>query len=66
VTRETLLIATRRPPADDAEAEPVLIETGRDHITLTLDDGERLEFDRTELAAAINPATLIGATRRAA
>jgi len=35
------------------EAEPVVLVTSGDAVTLTLDDGEQLVFDRTELARAV-------------
>lgn len=38
---------------DAVEAEPVLIEGGVESVTLTLDDGTEVTFDRDELMAAL-------------
>lgn len=38
------------------EAEPVLVAVDGDAVTLTLDDGEMLEFDASELRAALEDA----------
>jgi hypothetical protein len=46
---ETLLMAVR---GDDAE--PVVIDTADDDVTLILDDGARITFDRRELVAALD------------
>ncbi len=48
------LLIAHRTRDDQTEAEPVLVETADSRIlTFQLDDGERLEFDRAELAAAL-------------
>ena len=48
---EQLLIATRSKDGD-TETEPVLIVHNGVSTVLVLDDGERIEFDATELRAA--------------
>jgi hypothetical protein len=51
---ETLIMATRAGrPEHTPEAEPVLVELAGDTVVLTLDDGDRLELDASELRAAI-------------
>lgn len=55
MTPRTLLTATRGSYNDPAaEAEPVLVEHDEQTVTLTLDDGEELTFDRGELRAALD------------
>jgi hypothetical protein len=50
----TALIATRAIPRERvAEAEPVVVETDADIVRLELDDGECIDFDRSELLAAL-------------
>jgi hypothetical protein len=51
-----LLMATRRGlPEHTGEAEPVLVYRDQGNVVLVLDDGEQLELDALELAAAIKP-----------
>lgn len=40
-------------PEHTPEAELVLVDTAGDTATLTLDDGERISFNVTELRAAL-------------
>jgi len=40
-------------PEHTTEAEPLIVETRGDLVVLALDDGERLELDRSELLAAL-------------
>jgi hypothetical protein len=53
--RETLLMAARGVH-EDMEAEPVLVAVDGGHATLTLDDGETVDFDLRELRAALEDA----------
>jgi len=49
-------MATRRGlPEHTGEAEPVLVYRDQGNVVLVLDDGEQLELDALELAAAIKP-----------
>jgi hypothetical protein len=51
---ETLLVVTRREPGRGPEAEGVTVITDIEGVTiLELDDGGRLEFEPTELLAAL-------------
>lgn len=51
-----LLMATRRGlPEHTGEAEPVLVYRDQGSVVLVLDDGEQIELDALELAAAIKP-----------
>lgn len=51
------LIMATIVPADgqleDADAEPVLVDVDQDSLTLTLDDGRQLVFQRDEFRAAV-------------
>lgn len=52
----TVLMAARAA-GRDLEAEPVVVDTDKANVVvLELDDGERLELDRTELQAALRDA----------
>ncbi len=52
--RTTPLMLTRAShPLHSPEAEPVIVEVDGDAVRLVLDDGETLDFDRLELAAAV-------------
>lgn len=54
MTDPTLLMVARQDlPEHTPEAEPVLVERTGSEVVLTLDDGERLIFDRDELTAAL-------------
>jgi frataxin-like iron-binding protein CyaY len=55
MTSTTWLMATRRALED--EAEPILIEHDGHVATFTLDDGDQIVIDRTELLAALNAAS---------
>jgi hypothetical protein len=54
---QAMVMATRAGrPEHTPEAEPVVIDTDDPKVVkLTLDDGETIEMDRTELEAAIAP-----------
>lgn len=60
---KALLMALRAGRDDQlaTEAEPVVVEQAGEIVRLILDDGETVEFDRTELLAACG-----GMDRRAA
>lgn len=50
MTEPRLVMAERQDhPSHSPEAEPVLVDDDGKVITLTLDDGETLRFDRSEL-----------------
>jgi hypothetical protein len=50
----THLMVTRVDPASGTDAEPVIVDTDVEGVVLLeLDDGARLEFNRTELTAAL-------------
>jgi hypothetical protein len=51
---QTALVATRGTDDSTVEAEPVVVETTGSVVRLVLDDGEFVEFDRRELATAID------------
>lgn len=54
---EDLLMAQRRGlPHQDPEAEPVLVQATGRVVVLTLDDGQTLTFDRSELRATLEQA----------
>lgn len=51
---DPLIMALRAGRAEHTpEAEPVLVTVDGETATLTLDDGETLAFDRTELASRL-------------
>lgn len=51
---ETYLMVTRAGRREHTpEAEPVLVQADDDTVLLGLDDGETIEFDRSELLAAL-------------
>ncbi len=51
---ETLVMALRSAPSGgDTESEPVLISRQGPYVILTLDDGERLTLDATEVETAV-------------
>lgn len=51
---KTFLMATRAGrPEHSAEAEPVVVDSDGRVVVLQLDDGERIELDHSELAAAL-------------
>ena len=53
----TALVATRASrPEHTPEAEPVVVEADGDTVRLELDDGEVIDFDRTELLNALRSA----------
>lgn len=39
---------------ESADSEPVVVEVDGESVVLTLDQGDRLVFDRAELAAAVD------------
>lgn len=57
----TLLMCLRAGlPEHTPEAEPVLVQTGGGQVTLTLDDGEQITLDASELRAAIEEQQALG------
>ncbi len=54
--RTPLMALRAGRPEHTPESEPVLVDTQGDVVRLLLDDGEVIDFDRTELLNALKAA----------